>query len=181
MKAEQSDSAESDASSKAATIWTLELQGDRVQELKLATELANNTNVEWAAPWAKGVLNRLTSVGKRVDMEFTAVDGRHCDLLEMHGKVVLINFWATWCPPCVEGTQKLKQVYSKYQAQGLEVVGISWDNDKGKLVKFIAENQLKWPVYFDGTKPGKWGMAFGIDTSRRGRCPRRHRRSECAA
>lgn len=88
-------------------------------------------------------------------MEFTAVDGRHCDLHEMRGKVVLINFWATWCPPCVEGTQKLKQMYSKYQSQGLEVVGISWDNDKGKLVKFMGENQLKWPVYFDGTKPGK--------------------------
>lgn len=162
QESEKASTAESDVSSKAATIWTLELQGNRDQEMKLAKELANIASPEWAAPWAKGVVCRLTSIGKRVDMDFIAVDGRRCDLKEMRGKVVLIHFWATWCPPCVEGMQKLRQLYSKYHTQGLEVIGISWDNDKGKLVKFIDENQLKWPVYFDGTKPGKWGVALGI-------------------
>ena len=57
---------------------------------------------------------------------------------------------------------KLKQLYAQYHAQGLEVIGVSWDSDKDTLTKFIANSRIEWPIYFDGTKPGKWGVAFGI-------------------
>lgn len=155
-------STENDAASKASTIWTLELQGDRDQELKLAKELSSCTSPEWASPWARGAIYRLTSLGKPIDLAFTAVDGRHCDIRAMKGKVILIDFWATWCAPCVEGAPKLKELFERFHAQGLEILSVSWDSDKSKVLPFVSSNKLPWPHYFDGTKPGKWGVAFGI-------------------
>lgn len=153
---------DSEAASKFSAVWNADLEGDRAQELRLATALADFSGPAWATTWAKGVLYRLHSVGKPVDLEFTALDGSHCAVHDMRGKVVLINFWATWCAPCVEGMPKLQQLYSRYHSDGLEVIGVSWDSNKDELLRCISKNKLSWPIYFDGTKPGKWGVAFGV-------------------
>ncbi|RYX82963.1 TlpA family protein disulfide reductase [bacterium] len=66
------------------------------------------------------------------------------------GKVLLLDFWATWCGPCVAALPELKSVYAKYHAKGLEVVGISLDEDKNALTSFIKTRQMAWPQIFDG-------------------------------
>ena len=102
-------------------------------------------------------------IGKPLDMQFTAVDGRHVDLSQMKGKVVLIVFWATWCGPCVGEIPSIKECYDKYHSKGFEVVGISLDDDKDKLESFTRKMEMPWPQYFDGKQWGtKFAKQYGI-------------------
>ena len=103
-------------------------------------------------------------VGKPLAIKFTAVDGKAVDLAKLRGKVVLIDYWATWCSPCVAELPHVKDAYDKLHAKGFEVVGISFDQDKGALTKFVASNKMEWPQYFDEQGwDNKFGKQFGID------------------
>jgi thiol-disulfide isomerase/thioredoxin len=93
---------------------------------------------------------RFAEVGQPLELSFTAVDGTSIDLKNYQGKVVLIDFWATWCGPCVAEIPHVKQVYSKYHDKGFEIIGISLDKDKQKLLDFVKANEMPWPQYFDG-------------------------------
>ena len=102
-------------------------------------------------------------LGRPLPIKFTAVDGREVDLSAMKGKVVLLDFWATWCGPCVGEIPHVKEVYDKFHGQGFEVMGISFDKDKSKLEQFIKENGMPWPQYFDGKGwQNQYGEQFDI-------------------
>ena len=85
-----------------------------------------------------------------LDLKFTAVDGKKVDLSKMRGKVVLIGFWATWCPGCREELPVILGAYKKYHDKGFEVIGISLDQDKDEMLDFTKKNGMVWPQYFDG-------------------------------
>ena len=99
--------------------------------------------------WNKIKFARET-IGKPLAMKFEALGGREVDLSKMKGKVVLIDFWATWCGPGVKEIPSIKKLYDKYQGRGFEVVGISLDSDRVKLEAFIDKNGMGWPQFFDG-------------------------------
>jgi len=63
-----------------------------------------------------------------------------------------MDFWATWCGPCVAEMPNVKNVYSKFHPQGFEIVGISLDQNRDRLDQYVKSNQIMWPQYFDG----KW-------------------------
>lgn len=87
---------------------------------------------------------------KPVELKFTAVDGKEIDLAKLRGKVVLIDFWATWCGPCVAELPNVLKAYEKLHDKGFEIVGISLDQDQSKLEAFTKEKGMKWAQYFDG-------------------------------
>ena len=87
---------------------------------------------------------------KALDLKFTAVDGSELDLAKLRGKVVLLDFWATWCGPCVAEIPNVVAAYKKLHDKGFEIVGISLDHDKAKLEAFTKEKGMTWPQYFDG-------------------------------
>ena len=91
-------------------------------------------------------------VGGTLKLASTALDGTRVDLQAMSGKVVLIDFWATWCVPCVESQPGLKAAYDRFHAKGFEVIGISLDeaNSKEKVAAFVQEKGLPWPQLYDG-------------------------------
>ena len=67
------------------------------------------------------------------------------------GKVVLVDFWATWCPPCREEIPHVAKVYEQYHGQGLEIIGVSSDNDKAQLASFLKQHpEMPWPELFAG-------------------------------
>lgn len=117
------------------------------KHLKQFPVLESNSDVREKLGSAK-VLIKLME--KPVELKFTASDGREVDLEKMRGKVVLLDFWATWCPLCIAALPDVREVYKKQQPHGFEVVGISLDSEKAEMDAFVKGNDMPWPHYFDG-------------------------------
>jgi len=80
------------------------------------------------------------------------LNGKPAQLSGLRGKVVVLNFWATWCPPCVEEMPALSRLHQRIAASGGMVLGISVDDDDAKYQKFLQDHQIAFPNYRDPTK-----------------------------
>ena len=88
---------------------------------------------------------------QHTNFTLTDLQGRTWTLSELRGKVVLVNFWATWCQPCRKEMPDLDALYNRFKSEGLVVLGIS-DEDAAKVRSFIAERQVTYPILLD---PGR--------------------------
>jgi thiol-disulfide isomerase/thioredoxin len=112
---------------------------------------------------AKGIARRLEMVGKPLKIKFKSIDGREVDLAAMKGKVVLIDFWASWCAPCVAEAPRIREAYEKLHSKGFEVIGINMDEDKAAFEDVVKSKKLEWPHYFDGNgRQNYFAQQFGI-------------------
>ena len=93
--------------------------------------------------------------------EVTALDGTHFNLDNMGGKVVLIDFWATWCGPCNEELPHVQQIVKEFAGQPLVVISISWDDDAEAWKAFIAKHEMTWLQYRD--KGHELSTRFGVN------------------
>jgi thiol-disulfide isomerase/thioredoxin len=131
---------------------------ERLQQLTRDAEPA-------VAAMAKNKLTTAALATTPVELKFPDLDGREIDLAQYRGKVVLLDFWATWCVPCMQEMPNLKAAYQKYHAQGLEIIGITDDipprdpqNPRGtektlaQLKAALAKEAMPWPQLWD-TRP----------------------------
>lgn len=84
------------------------------------------------------------------DFTVPLLSGASYTLSQDQGKVVLIDFWATWCPPCVAEIPQLKGVYAHLEERGFEIIGISLDSDREQLESFTRQKDLPWRIGFSG-------------------------------
>ena len=85
------------------------------------------------------------------NFQFT-IDGKPQTLADLRGKVIVLNFWATWCPPCVEETPSLLQLQKRLAPRGATILGISLDDDQNAYAEFLKTYHIDFPTYRDPTK-----------------------------
>ena len=88
----------------------------------------------------------------RIETNAAEIDGKVSRLSDLRGKVVVLNFWATWCPPCVEETPALVQLQQRIAARNGVVLGVSVDEDEKAYRKFISDHGINYPVSRDASK-----------------------------
>jgi peroxiredoxin len=101
---------------------------------------------------ASGADGAVTNTSPAPDFTLHTLNGPNLRLQEQRGKVVLINFWATWCGPCQQEMPKLNQLYEKYHAAGFELLGVNVDEDVKHATEVAGKLGLKFPVLLDTDK-----------------------------
>src|SRR6185437_11086899 len=105
------------------------------------------------------------AVGQQAKLTFQTVDGKTIDVEKLHGKVVVVDFWATWCGPCMKEAGHIVSINKKYGDKGLVMLGVSLDSDKERMLSVSKEKGFTWPMYYDGlgwknTVFQQWGTTF---------------------
>jgi thiol-disulfide isomerase/thioredoxin len=124
-------------------------QSDEKAASKLMETLSKDKN-DAVAKMAKGEIAKRDLLKKPLDLKFTDLSGAPVDLAKLRGKVVIVDFWATWCAPCMEMVPLVVQTYNDLHSKGLEVIGVSLDQDKSSVVAVTKAQGMVWPQYFDG-------------------------------
>ena len=127
--------------------------------LEALTKSPNKSTAEAAG-------SQLVLLTQPVELKFdSATDGKPVDLSKLRGKVVLLDFWATWCGPCMAKLPDIQKLNAKYKDKDFQLIGISLDQDKAALLKTAKAKNMDWPEYFDGKG---WesvvGTRFGVQS-----------------
>lgn len=126
----------------------IEEYADTVNELKALGDTEINEKVDVLAKkriTVKRLINKKAPIFTAVNIE-----GKEINLVDYKGKVVLLDFWATWCEPCIAEMPNLLKVYKKYHNKGFEIIGVSLDNSKRRLKSYLEKNNIPWVQVFDG-------------------------------
>jgi len=128
--------------------------------------LSKNKNEQIAAQGEQmeGAARRLGLVGNSIEITGTQLDGKKFDWAQYRGKVVLIDFWATWCGPCIAELPNVKKNYDLYHKRGFDVVGISLDDDRDALMDFVKKEGNPWVNLNDGGSGSPAAKLYGINT-----------------
>ena len=113
----------------------------------------------------KKIQDALALGTKFPDFNEKDLTGKPLSIANYKGKVVLIDFWATWCGPCVGELPNVLKTYAKHHSKGFEIIGISLDKDKDKLERFTKEKKMPWQQFFDGQVwQNKLSTKYGVNS-----------------
>jgi thiol-disulfide isomerase/thioredoxin len=132
---------------------------------QLSGLLAKSDNEQWQEQAKKldGVVRRLQLPGNVIEIKGTTLSGKPLDWESYRGKVVLVDFWATWCGPCIAELPNVKKQYRRYHGKGFDVLGISLDTDRGKLDAFVEKNEIPWTSLFESTEEDQgWNNPLAV-------------------
>jgi len=114
---------------------------------------------------AKKIQSGLAEGTKFPDFNEKDSTGKPLSIANYKGKVVLLDFWATWCGPCVHELPNVIKTYDTHHKQGFEIIGISLDKDQEKLASFTKEKNMTWVQYFDGLVwQNKLAVKYGVNS-----------------
>lgn len=141
MKMSKMGAASKAVSDKAETILTTDLTSAGAQQF---------------ASQIKGERKMREAVGKPVELAGTKIDGTAFTTKDWKGKVIFVDFWATWCGPCLAELPRVKRAYLDYHVKGLEILGVSCDRSADDLKGFMEKNKdMPWPQLFDAKENPK--------------------------
>lgn len=109
---------------------------------------SDDPQIKQTLPMLEGINRRLQLPGNKIELSGKLLDGSELDWQSYRGKVVLVDFWATWCGPCRAEVPNILKMYEAYHDKGFEVLGISLDNTADDAESYIEQEDIPWPTLF---------------------------------
>jgi len=128
-----------------------------INESLPALREVEDPQVATRVPRLEGMVRRLQLPGSKMEVDGTLLGGEEVDWESYRGKVVLVDYWATWCGPCIAELPNVLTAYENYHEKGFDVLGISLDDDKAAVEQFVAQRELPWKtLYSDNPESNGW-------------------------
>jgi thiol-disulfide isomerase/thioredoxin len=144
------------------------LAGRMLNDVLPAFRQSKDPNILGDLPVLEGTARRLNLPGHKLELVGTYLDGKPLDWETYRGKVVLVDFWATWCGPCRAEVPNVLENYRKYHDKGFDVLGISLDEKRSDVEQYMRESGVPWRTTFSGSadpqhkQPPAMALKYGV-------------------
>ncbi len=136
--------------------------GETLKKIVALLKESKIENLEKIVKRIEGTLRRMNLVGNKIELEGNLLSGGKLDLKKYDGKVFLVDFWATWCGPCVGEIPDMKKNYEAYHDKGFDIIGLSCDQNQETVEKFVKEKEIPWSIVYGDNAPSPSFEYYGI-------------------